>query len=120
MIVGLATHMCFVADMDRSLGFYRDVLGLKPEYTSPYWSSFQLGNGRIGLHPFNPDQEKGGEPGWIVGFEVIDVFAFRKYLEDNLVVMKSDLHQTPSGVIFDFEDPDGNRLQAWQKGSKLK
>lgn len=119
MILGLATHIAFVTDMDRSLAFYRDVLGLKPEYASPYWSSFQLGNGRIGLHPMNPGQPKGGEPGWQIGFEVDDIKTFRAHLESNGVTLKSDFHQTPSGVVFDFDDPDGNRLQAWQKGSKL-
>jgi catechol 2,3-dioxygenase-like lactoylglutathione lyase family enzyme len=55
----------FVADMDKGVKFYRDVLGLKLKFESPGWSEFVTGDstlaapgfrqkpsgkGRIGLH----------------------------------------------------------------------
>ena len=27
--------------------------------------------------------------------------------------------QTPAGVVLDFDDPDGNRLQAFEAGSQI-
>jgi catechol 2,3-dioxygenase-like lactoylglutathione lyase family enzyme len=56
----------FVADMDKAVKFYRDVLGLKVKFESPGWSEFVTGDtnsrsppgvrqessrkGRIGVH----------------------------------------------------------------------
>lgn len=115
MVVGLHTLLCEVSDMDRSLEFYRDVLGLKATYTSPHWSSLQLGATRIGLHPpFDRETEARGG-GWVCGLEVDDIRAFRSRLEAASVLC-TDYHDTPAGAIFDFSDPDGNRLQAMQPG----
>jgi predicted enzyme related to lactoylglutathione lyase len=113
MVEGLHTLICEVSDMERSVEFYRDVLGLKMESSSPHWSSFWAGGTRIGLHPpfDREDESRGG--GWIFGIEVNDIRGFRARLETAGVVC-TDYHDTPSGAIFDFSDPDGNRLQAIQ------
>ena len=105
--------------MERSMEFYRDVLGLTAEYHSPHWSSLQAGATRVGLHPpFERGEEvRGG--GWILGLEVADIKAFRDRLEAAGVLV-TDYHDTPSGAIFDFSDPDGNRLQAIQPGVMRK
>src|SRR6202030_713876 len=41
----------FVADMDRAVNFYRDVLGLSLKFQSPGWSEFSTGETSLGLHP---------------------------------------------------------------------
>ena len=41
----------FVADMDRAVKFYRDVLGLSLKFQSPGWSEFSTGETSLGLHP---------------------------------------------------------------------
>lgn len=119
MITEFATHFCYVSDMDRALAFYRDVLKLPVEHATPYWSSFTLPNGRLGLHPRNPGQVEGGPPGWVIGLRVDDIRAFRAHLEDHGVSVRSEFHQTPAGVVLDFDDPDGNRLQAFEAGSQI-
>jgi len=43
--------MVIVSDMDRSVAFYRDVLGLKLRFQSPHWSQFDVGGVGLGLHP---------------------------------------------------------------------
>ncbi len=104
--------------MARAVAFYRDVLGLEATYVSDHWSSVQLGTVRIGLHPVF----EGGAPrgGWVVGVEVTDLRAFRKHLYVAGHPTDHEFHQTPSGVVFDFVDPDGNRLQAMEVGSRLE
>src|SRR5215831_5314411 len=42
--------MVTVSDMDRSVRFYRDVLGLKLKFQSPDWSEFDLGPNTLALH----------------------------------------------------------------------
>ena len=41
----------FVADMDRTVKFYRDVLGLPIKFQSPGWSEFVTGETILALHP---------------------------------------------------------------------
>jgi predicted enzyme related to lactoylglutathione lyase len=105
--------------MDRAVSFYRDVLGLTENYVSQHWSTLHAGPTRIGLHPpFERSQEvRGG--GWVFGLEVSDIAAFRAKLEA-AGVSCTEYHETPGGAIFDFADPDGNRLQAMQPGVFVK
>jgi catechol 2,3-dioxygenase-like lactoylglutathione lyase family enzyme len=41
----------FVADMDKALKFYRDVVGLTLKFESPGWSEFVTGETTFALHP---------------------------------------------------------------------
>ena len=46
------THVIeFVADMDRAVRFYRDVIGLPLKFQSPGWSEFSTGETTLALHP---------------------------------------------------------------------
>ena len=42
--------MKFVADMDKAVGFYRDMLGLELRFQSPEWSEFATGETTLALH----------------------------------------------------------------------
>jgi predicted enzyme related to lactoylglutathione lyase len=111
MVSRVHTILCEVADMDRSVSFYRDVLGGTVEYESPHWTSIRIGESRFGLHPGIGGLGGGG--GFVITFAVPDLQAFRRKLEEDGHFAGDD-HQTPSGILFNFSDPDGNRLQAMQ------
>ena len=53
----------FVADMNRAVKFYRDVLGLALKFESPDWSEFITGETTLALHPVS--EESRGR--WRVG-----------------------------------------------------
>ena len=116
---GLHTIWCQVTDMDRSVAFYRDVLGLKLEFASPFWSQFDLDGAKIGLHPklegFNHPLCEYGR-GWFLGLETEDVGALKAVLEQNAVAIHGEYHDVPGGVVLDFQDPDGNTIEAFQSG----
>ena len=118
-VKGLHTLLCEVTDMDRSVRFYRDVAGFTLTYENPHWSSLKAGNTNVGLHP--PFERSGDARGggWIFGIEVDDIRAYRQKLTD-AGVATTDYHDTPPGAIFEFSDPDGNRLQAIQLGITCK
>lgn len=109
--------------MDRSIAFYRDVLGLKPTILSAYWSQFDMGNGQIGLHPM---LEESSPPlgvvgkGWYLGIQVEDVRALKARLLESGIEVPGDYHDIPGGVIITFGDPDGNPIQAIQMGVTTK
>jgi catechol 2,3-dioxygenase-like lactoylglutathione lyase family enzyme len=49
----------FVADMDRAVKFYRDVLGVSLKLQSPGWSEFSTGETSLGLHPASEKKSRG-------------------------------------------------------------
>ena len=63
----------FVADMDKAVKFYRDVLGLKVKFESPGWSEFVTGETTLALHPAS-DKNPAGKVE--LGFTVADVEVF--------------------------------------------
>lgn len=119
MVKGPATTWCYVSNMDRAVAFYRDLLGLEPSHVSPYWTAFQLGGMRLGLHPAVAGNEGPHGiygKGWFLGLEVDDIRALKSALKSAGVEVKGDFHDVPGAVVLDFLDPDGNTLEAYQPG----
>jgi predicted enzyme related to lactoylglutathione lyase len=118
MVKGLTTIICEVADMDRSVAFYRDTFGCTFETQTPFWSSFELAGTRIGLHPAFSNSGSATGGGWILGVEVDDLRAFKQSLVGRGTAV-GEYHDVPGGVVLDFSDLDSNRLQAMQRGAKV-
>ncbi len=103
--------------MDRAVAFYRETLGLTPGTLSQWWSDFDLGGVKIGLHPPFQSPPPGGN-GWILGLEVDDLRALRNALAEAGFPATKPFHDVPGGAILEFADPDGNPIQAIQIGAK--
>jgi lactoylglutathione lyase len=72
--------MVIVSDMDRSVEFYRDKLGIPLKFQSPEWTEFQTGATTLALHSGGVPQTQraGGDPSkqagtCSIGFNVEDV-----------------------------------------------
>jgi predicted enzyme related to lactoylglutathione lyase len=116
MIEKLSTLMVYVHDMPKSVAFYRDVLGLPLEMETPGWSQFDLGSGvALGLH-MTRGETKQNEPGWVPGFTVSDIRAARDRVVGAGAQIAQDYHDIPGGVVLEFTDPDGNRVDVSQMG----
>ena len=63
----------FVADMQRAVHFYRDVLGLPLKFQSPEWSEFATGETTLALHLASATHPAGMVQ---LGFRVPDLQAF--------------------------------------------
>lgn len=121
MIGEVHTIIVQTTDMDRSVAFYRDVIGLKPGYSSPYWSDFALGDKRLGIHPLlKPGQGVVPFANAVIGVATDDISELRRALDSAGTYVQGEYHDTPSGVVLDFVDPDGNNWQAIQLGAKAK
>ena len=55
----------FVADMEKAVKFYHDVLGLEVKFESPGWSEFVTGETTLELHPAS-DKNPRGKSNWVL------------------------------------------------------
>jgi catechol 2,3-dioxygenase-like lactoylglutathione lyase family enzyme len=112
MSVGPVDRVWFwVADMDRAVAFYTDVLGLGLEHRhGNEWTELKAGPVRLALHGAAEGREH--PPGGVVVFEVDDLDASRFALEMRGVVFDPHVGEVEGRARFaSFTDPDGNRLQ---------
>jgi catechol 2,3-dioxygenase-like lactoylglutathione lyase family enzyme len=97
----------FVSDMDAAVAFYRDTLGLKPGFQSPFWSEFETGETKLALHPASPEHPAGTvELG--LGTDAIDAFYADGQANGlSFTEPPKDLHGTR---IARFLDPEGAQI----------
>ena len=99
----------FVADMERAVTFYRDVLGLRLVYrTGDDWAQFEAGPVQLGLHASAQGEHR---LGGTLAFRVDDLDSSR------VALVASGISFTPEGGgeggeprFVEFHDPDGNVL----------
>lgn len=114
MIGKLGTLMVVVKDMDRSIRFYCDVLGLKVKTRTPDWTALDAGNIELGLHAeskrlhVRPTEAAG------FGFVVNDINQAVTRLKANGVHILMPPKQESFGWLCVFTDPDGYHIQLHQ------
>ena len=95
----------FVADMDKSVHFHRDVLDLKVKFESPGWSEFATSETTLALHPAS-DKNPAGKVE--LGFTVSDVEAFyRDMIAKGVPFSMPPKKQDFGGVLTQFVDSEG-------------
>lgn len=108
-----------VADMDRSILFYTEVLGLK--LTNRFgnnWATVSAGEGlTIGIHPASAKYPAPGTKGAIILGLDIDVpieEAVSRLTHHGVAIIGSVVRSEP-GNFAHLEDPDGNDIYLWEK-----
>jgi lactoylglutathione lyase len=105
--------MVTVVDMDRSVRFYRDTLGMKLRFQSPDWSEFDLGPNTLALHgggvaapPQGKEQYAGRAS---IGFTVENLDkVFDELKSKDARVMMPPTERSGEGIrLAVFLDPDG-------------
>jgi CheY-like chemotaxis protein/catechol 2,3-dioxygenase-like lactoylglutathione lyase family enzyme len=109
----LAYAIVFVSDMNRSIAFYRDVLGLSVRSESPKWTEFATRGCTLALHlAEEASSATGRKPGPAgrcqPGFHVVDLDAFHA----RMVECKATCLQPPRDEAYGvklaiYADPDG-------------
>jgi catechol 2,3-dioxygenase-like lactoylglutathione lyase family enzyme len=107
-----------VQDMTRAVRFYSDVLGLRVVEETPYWSAFDVGGVRFGLHwtggdpvPAIGHDSHGAHNGASVTLRVEDVDAAAEILRGKGVELVGAVAHESWGDLVTFRDPDGNVLK---------
>jgi catechol 2,3-dioxygenase-like lactoylglutathione lyase family enzyme len=108
--VELVEVVVYTQDMARATAFYRDTLGLEPDFESPHWTTFRTGACTLALHLGSeaPDPT----------FLVDDLDAARGSLEAAGVAV-TEIREPIAGVrVFDTRDPDGNRFSIESRAAR--
>jgi lactoylglutathione lyase len=97
----------FVSDMESAIAFYRDTLGLKLAFQSPFWSEFETGSTKLALHPASDENPAGTVQ---LGFGTDDIDAFYAEAAAERITFTqppTDMHGTR---LARFLDPEGAEI----------
>ncbi len=110
----LGHAIIFVSDMDRSVRFYRDVLGFALRFDSPEWTEFETGGTTLALHitPRAADVTEpvtSSPPGRCqFGISVDDLEAFHDGLvQRDVPCLQPPRVETHGVKLAKYADPDG-------------
>jgi catechol 2,3-dioxygenase-like lactoylglutathione lyase family enzyme len=101
----------FVADMDRAVHFYTEILGLRmANRYGDHWASIDVGPGlTIGLHPASAKSPAGRRGSMTIGLQVAsDLSEEVGRLRARGVVFEGDIVDDGAVLFANFVDPDGN------------
>ena len=107
----------YVHDLDRSLAFYRDVLGipLERDAHNPDWAEASFPDGvRFALHPWHEGVPAIGSGSVMIDFEVEDLDAALAGLTEAGVEVGEPMREF-WGSVCSFTDPDGYRIDLFER-----
>jgi lactoylglutathione lyase len=116
----LGIVMIVVRDMERSVAFYRDVLGLKLLFHQDNWSQFDAGNILIGLHPEGEEVKVSPTTGMSIGIYVDDVDKAVAEIRRRLARIAVGPRPEPFGRWALLFDPDGYSIQIIEMARRLR
>lgn len=115
-LIGLRHVAIWIQDMDRSLAFYRDVLGFRLEWQpDPDNSYLTSGTDNVALHRLSGERPAGTQTLDHIGLAVREadqVDGWAEYLESSgvAVVQEPRTHRDGARSLY-FRDPDGILIQ---------
>lgn len=115
---GINTVIIWTEALERLLPFYRDAIGLRLQFESPEFVTFEAeGGARLGLGKHSDVTGKSKDPNRIMlNFMVDDCKAEAERLKAKGVEFTRDPSPEPDGMLMaTFLDPDGNTLQLIQQ-----
>jgi catechol 2,3-dioxygenase-like lactoylglutathione lyase family enzyme len=101
-----------VTDMEKSIAFYRDILGLRLA-SRDYVARFDLGGVLFELVPNPPGNALPGTGNARLSLGVTDIRQATRVLQARGVAT-TPVKEEPGGLLSYFKDPDGNELCLWQ------
>ncbi len=105
-----------VSDLDRSIAWYRDVLGFELLYRleDNAWCELRTGVERVNLG-LSQVEEAGGKGGATLTFGVEDIEAAKAELDSRSIRQDGPIRDIPGLVrLLTFYDPDDNALMLYE------
>ena len=124
-IAGLLETALYVDDMERSVSFFRDLIGLKPMLETPRLTAFQAGTVGVllifkrgasmedmhGVGGTVPGHDGSGPLHMAFAIAAESYEAWRAHLQAEGVAIRSEVNWPRGGRSLYFEDPDGHVLE---------
>ncbi len=109
-ILGLATVIYHVADLERAKAWYAQAFGVQPYFDEPFYVGFDIGGYELGLHP-NVEIAKPGPGGTVAYWRVPSIEnAVERFAAAGAKIV-SPVQEVGGGIkVADLADPDGNLL----------
>jgi len=98
-----AQPIVYVTDMDRSIKWYRRLLGVDTTLQSDHWTTFTLGDATVALHHADESLEPGS-----VALSLVCDGPVEQVVER---MGQAAIATQPFGRSVDYVDPDGLRIQ---------
>ena len=117
MIKGLSGSTTWSEDIQKNLlPFYRDIVGLKPNFESPEFVVFGEANTpSFGLGTHSEVKGKNNDPArHMVGFQTDDIDAEVSRLKSKGVEFVDDPEKSDQVTVATFKDPEGKYVQLLQ------
>lgn len=116
MITGVRDVYYNAQDMERALGFYRDILGLRVLYETEDWCTLEIGGVHIGLESTDgrpvPRVRGAGATLTLLSTDIRDDVT---RLRARGVKFLGDIGDYEWGSVVEFEDSEGNLLKLLQE-----
>lgn len=112
MLTQIAYTSYPVADMDRAVQFYQNVLGFKLLFHREDWSEFDIGGQRLALKKVERIEDATG--GAVVSFYADPIEKAIHSLKERGVQFSGELEVYSYGKIAWFKDSEGNTLGLYQ------
>ena len=106
----IGAAILLVSNMEKSIRFYRDTLGLPLKTKSKDWTEFYSSNTVLALHPARKKNNLKTGSGMLIGFEVSDLDATVKILKRKRVKFFKTPKEEPFGKHAIIQDPDGHLI----------
>ena len=105
-------------DLERTLHFYRDTLGLKVLHQTDEWLEFEIGEQRLAFQKIDSSHEPVPTGGGVVWLETHDIQKAVKSLKVEGVRFLEGVQEYPYGKLAHFVDSEGNTLGLYQPPGK--
>ena len=109
-----------VSNMEKSVKFYHDTLGLPIKTKSKDWTELFYNDTVLALHPARKKSKLKTGSGILVGFEVSDLDSTIKSLKDKKVKLFKKPREEPFGKHAILQDPDGHLISIAQLKEKSR
>lgn len=107
-----------VSNMEKSVKFYHDTLGLPIKTKSKDWTELFNNDTVLALHPARKKSKLKTGSGILVGFEVSDLDSTMKSLKTKKVKLYKKPREEPFGKHAILQDPDGHLISIAQLKEK--
>ena len=121
MIKGIAGVIIWTANVERLVGFYRDVLDMEPASQREGFMAFQFGDLRLTISDHSEVEGVAKDPLRImVNLAVDDIhLAYQRLRGKGVEFLREPEKEHWGGYVATFKDPDGNVLQLLQQPSAV-